>query len=156
MIHKFRANNFNLVLDINSGSVHIFDDFAYKILDYWPDKNKIFANLTSYSKNEIDSAITEIKKLESDGVLFTKDFTPLDFDNYKPVIKAMCLHVAHACNLKCRYCFAEEGNYHGKSSLMGLEIGQKAIDFLTSIASLYIMPIYFYHFIKLQFIIFFI
>lgn len=129
MIHKFQSNGFNIVLDVNSGSVHIFDDLTYKILDYWPNEDDIFSNFT-YPENEIRECINEIKELEKNGLLFTKDFAPPDIDNYKPVIKAMCLHIAHACNLKCKYCFADEGSYHGKNSLMSFEVGKKSIDFL--------------------------
>lgn len=130
MIHKFQSNGFNIVLDVNSGSVHIFDVLTYKMLDYWPDENKILNEFSTHPEEKIRECIDEIKQLESDGLLFTKDYEPPDISNYKPVIKAMCLHIAHACNLKCKYCFADEGSYHGKSALMSLEVGKKAIDFL--------------------------
>ncbi len=130
MIHKFQSNGFNLVLDVNSGAVHIFDELTYKILDFWPNEQKIFENLKTFPQSEIQEGINEIKELQKNGLLFTEDFAPPDLKNYKPVIKAMCLHVAHACNLKCKYCFAQEGSYHGENSLMSFDVGKHAIDFL--------------------------
>ena len=133
MIHIFKSGNLNIVLDVNSNALYVFDDLSYNILDYWPDQKKIFSELkNNYSREEIQECIDEIKNLEDEGLLFTKDFAPEDYNlkNYEPVIKAMCLNIAHACNLKCKYCFAEEGNYHGKKSLMSFEVGKQAIDFL--------------------------
>lgn len=130
MIHKFKSNGFNIVLDVNSGSVHIFDNLTYKILDYWPNERNVFVNLNMHPENEIRECIDEIKELEKNGLLFTKSFVPHDLNNYNPVIKAMCLHIAHACNLKCKYCFADEGSYHGENALMSFEVGKKSVDFL--------------------------
>ena len=133
MIHKFKSGNLNIVLDVNSNALHVFDDLSYKILDYWPDEKKILKELkNNYALEEIKECIDEIKNLEEQGLLFTQDIAPENFnlENYEPVIKAMCLNIAHACNLKCKYCFAEEGNYHGENALMNFETGKQAIDFL--------------------------
>ena len=130
MIHKFKSNGFNIVLDVNSSSVHVFDDISFEILDYWPDEKIIYDRLKNYPVEQIRECIDEIKTLIDQGLLFTNDAEEPNFNDYKPVIKAMCLHIAHACNLKCKYCFAQEGSYHGKNSLMSFEVGKQAIDFL--------------------------
>ena len=86
-----------------------------------------------YSENDIEEALEEIEELKEAGQLFTEDTYKdlvIDFKNRKTVVKAMCLHIAHDCNLACKYCFAEEGEYHGRRALMSLEVGKKALDFL--------------------------
>ena len=136
MIHKYRLNGFNIVLDVNSGAVHTVDDVVYDILDFYKetDADGIKARLADrYAAEEIDEGIGELKELEDNGMLFTEDvFADVipKVENRNPVVKALCLHIAHDCNLKCRYCFAEEGEYHGKRELMSPEVGKKAIDFL--------------------------
>ncbi|MDE6181814.1 MAG: thioether cross-link-forming SCIFF peptide maturase, partial [Eubacteriales bacterium] len=124
------------VLDVNSGSIHSVDELVYDLLDYYKKENienilEILKN--KYSAEDIKEAYAEIKELEENEVLFSPDIYEgvLDqVDNRQPVVKALCLHIAHDCNLKCKYCFAEEGEYHGKRSLMSAEVGKKAIDFL--------------------------
>lgn len=136
MIHKYKMNGYNIVLDVNSGSVHSVDEVVYDILDYYKkDKleNIIEILKDKYSNEDVKEAYEEIKELEKNEVLFSPDVyeNVLDkVDNRQPVVKALCLHIAHDCNLKCKYCFAEEGEYHGKRSLMSAEVGKKAIDFL--------------------------
>lgn len=136
MIHKYNMNGLNIVIDVNSGAVHIVDNIVYDILDDYESKSSdelISKYKNKYSATSITEAIEEIRQLEEDEQLFTEDiyenFIP-QFKNRNPVVKALCLHVAHDCNLKCKYCFAQEGEYHGKRSLMNIEIGKKAIDFL--------------------------
>lgn len=136
MIHKYKMNGYNIVLDVNSGSVHSVDEIVYDLLDYY--KKESIENILEilkdkYSKEEINEAYNEIKELEENEVLFSPDVYEgilEQVDNRQPVVKALCLHIAHDCNLKCKYCFAEEGEYHGKRSLMSAEVGKKAIDFL--------------------------
>lgn len=128
-------NGLYIVLDVNSGAVHIVDEIVYDVLDYYKDKSieEIYSLLSKYTKEEIDEAYSEISQLEKDNTLFSKDIYEevIDkIDRRNPVVKALCLHIAHDCNLKCKYCFAEEGEYHGKRELMSFEVGKKAIDFL--------------------------
>ncbi len=136
MIHKYKMNDLNIVLDVNSGSIHCVDDISYDILDYYKKENiESIINILKekYNDSDIREAYEELKELEENEVLFSPDiFSNIipEVDNRKPVVKALCLHIAHDCNLKCKYCFAEEGEYRGKRSLMSVEVGKKAIDFL--------------------------
>ena len=134
MIHKFTKFGMYIVLDINSGSVHIVDELSYKLLDCFEngefDENAAAALLSEYSKEEIDESVEEINALKEAGQLFTKDWHREMPYNKQSVIKAMCLHVAHDCNLSCKYCFANKGDYQGPKGLMSLEVGKKAIDFV--------------------------
>ena len=136
MIHQYKNNGYNIVMDVNSGSVHVVDDIVYDIIAIYEenDADSVKKKLSGvYSENDIEEALEEIEELKEAGQLFTedtyKDFV-IDFKNRKTVVKAMCLHIAHDCNLACRYCFAEEGEYHGRRALMSLEVGKKALDFL--------------------------
>ncbi|RDY23046.1 thioether cross-link-forming SCIFF peptide maturase [Romboutsia maritimum] len=135
MIHKFSMNGYNIVLDVNGGSVHVVDDVAYRVLDLYEDKNKeeILNELSNeYTKEQLIEAYEEISTLEKEGLLFTEDtyqFHPA-FVNRKPVVKALCLHVAHDCNLKCKYCFAAQGDFGGEKKLMSYEVGKAGIDYL--------------------------
>ncbi len=136
MIHKYSMNGFNIVLDVNSGAVHIVDDIVFDVLDFFDEKSvdEIAALLKDkYSEKEIIDAFNEILELREKELIFTDDIYEEvipKIEKRAPVVKALCLHIAHDCNLKCKYCFAEEGEYHGKRSLMSLETGKKAIDFL--------------------------
>lgn len=136
MIHKFSMNGVNVVMDVNSGAVHVVDDIVYDIIDESGDFNeeqifKMFSD--KYDDTELVEAVEELRQLKESEVLFTPDeyesILP-QVKNRNPVVKALCLHVAHDCNLKCEYCFAEEGEYHGHRSLMSAEIGKAALDFL--------------------------
>ena len=136
MIHKYSMNGLFIVLDVNSGAVHIVDEIVYDVLDYYKSESeeKIIELLSSkYSKDDILSALADIKELEENKMLYTEDIYEAvipKIEKRDPVVKALCLHIAHDCNLKCKYCFAEEGEYHGKRELMSLEVGKKAIDML--------------------------
>ena len=136
MIHQYKSNGYNIVLDVNSGSVHVVDDIVYDIIELYEDNDsrKIKEVLSEkYQKADIDEALEEIEELKKSGQLFAEDTykdVVVDFKNRKTVVKAMCLHIAHDCNLACKYCFAEEGEYHGRRALMSLEVGKKALDFL--------------------------
>lgn len=136
MIHKYSMNGINIVIDVNSGAVHVVDDILYNILEdykYKTEEEIVCQYMAKYNVEDIKEAIKEIKQLEISEQLFTddiyEDFVP-SFKNRNPVVKALCLHIAHDCNLKCKYCFAEEGEYHGKRSLMSADVGKKAIDFI--------------------------
>ncbi|MDO5388217.1 MAG: thioether cross-link-forming SCIFF peptide maturase [Clostridia bacterium] len=136
MIHKYTMNGLFIVLDVNSGAVHIVDEIVYDVLDYYKElslDNIILKLKDKYAEDKIKEAYDEIKELENEKMLYTEDVykevIPL-IEKRDPVVKALCLHIAHDCNLKCKYCFAEEGEYHGKRELMSSEVGKKAIDFL--------------------------
>lgn len=132
-IHMFQMNEKNIVLDINSGSVHVVDEIVWDIIKLYEDKSleSIINDLKNkYNQDDILEAYKEIQTLVDNELLFTKEEN-LNI-NYNPqnIVKALCLHVAHDCNLKCEYCFASQGDFKGQRLLMPLEIGKKALDFL--------------------------
>lgn len=136
MIHKFRFESSNILMDIHSGAIHIVDDVAYAIADDVLTMNKeelIKKYEKQYAKEELCEAVEELLTLKGDQMLDTEDmyteFVPA-FMKREPVVKALCLHVAHDCNLACKYCFAGEGEYHGERGMMTAEVGKAAIDFL--------------------------
>lgn len=149
MIHQYINNGFHIILDVNSGAVHSVDAVMYDAVaaakELIPDMEKpeklsgqvteaVISRLKdSYPEAEIAEALEEIQYLIDAGELFSKDVYHdyiVDFKKRKTVVKALCLHIAHDCNLACQYCFAEEGEYHGRRALMSFEVGKKAIDFL--------------------------
>ncbi|MBQ3516230.1 MAG: thioether cross-link-forming SCIFF peptide maturase, partial [Lachnospiraceae bacterium] len=157
MIHQYKNNGYHIVLDVNSGCVHAVDELVYDLLPFFEKEEKekridpeymynvvCSAKQTFYTENEsgeriqaaevdFKEAIEEIIALISEDMLFAEDiYEPYidTFKNRQPVVKALCLHIAHDCNLGCKYCFAEEGEYHGRRALMSFEIGKKALDFL--------------------------
>ncbi|SCL95662.1 thioether cross-link-forming SCIFF peptide maturase [Sporanaerobacter sp. PP17-6a] len=134
-IHKFSLNDRNIVLDINSGAVHVVDDIVYDMLDFYEKytKEEILDKLSSkYSKKDLEEAYEEISELKKEGMLFSDE---IDMGNIKyneqNVVKALCLHVAHDCNLRCKYCFASQGDFKGERLLMPLEVGRKALEFIS-------------------------
>ena len=133
-IHKFYLNNEYIVLDVNSGAVHVIDKIVYDVLDYF--KEETLENIISklepvYDKEDIKEVYEEITYLVDEGMLFTEETELGDIVyNKDNVVKAMCLHIAHDCNLKCNYCFASQGNFKGERSHMSLETGKKALEFL--------------------------
>lgn len=148
MIHQYKNNGYNIVLDVNSGSVHVVDDLTY---DCIPVLESILdAGLSGESaadacleacetikgtREQKEEVIAELLELKEAGQLFAPDIYEnyiIDFKKRKTVVKALCLHIAHDCNLACKYCFAEEGEYHGRRALMSLEVGKKALDFLVA------------------------
>lgn len=135
MIHKFSMNGYNIVLNVNGGAVHVLDDVAYDLLDFYKEKSKeeILEILKSkYQEEKINEAYEEILNLEKEGLLYTEDtyqYHP-SFVHREPVVKALCLNVAHDCNLKCKYCFAAQGDFGGEKELMSFEVGKAAIDYL--------------------------
>ena len=142
MIHQYKLNGYNIVLDTYSGAIHTVDDLAYDIISLYKEKSTeeiITSMLEKYkadktvTREEILSCIEDIKELEKAGKLFSKDIyknRTFDFKNRKTDIKALCLHVAHTCNLNCEYCFASQGKYHGERAIMPYEVGKRALDFL--------------------------
>ena len=133
MVHQYKNNGYNIVLDVCSGSVHVVDDLVYDIIAMYKDKtlDEISESIQetygdTYSKDDIKDAYSDIKELEDAGQLFTEDVYKdiiIDFKKRKTVVKALCLHIAHDCNLACKYCFAEEGEYHGRRALRTYELG---------------------------------
>ena len=142
MIHQYKLNGYNIVLDPASGSVHTVDEVAYDIIAMYKTSSpeeivskvmKKYGHLEDVNEGEILECIEDIKALEAAGKLFTEDAyegLATNFKNNSKVIKALCLHVAHTCNLNCSYCFASQGKYHGDRALMSFEVGKQAFDFL--------------------------
>lgn len=149
MIHQYKSNGYNIILDVNSGSVHIVDDVVYDIVamlepvmgelaaaEPIPEtaRQAVCGKLNPvYGAADVTEALEEVQELIDAEELYAKDIYQeyiIDFKKRQTVVKALCLHIAHDCNLSCRYCFAEEGEYHGRRALMSFETGRKALDFL--------------------------
>ena len=142
MVHQYKLNGCNIVLDTCSGSVHVVDDVAYDIIALYKERSAeeiVSAMLEKYGDRpdvtgeDLRGCIEDVRALEEAGKLYTPDtFEPMafDFKNRSAVVKALCLHVAHTCNLNCSYCFASQGKYHGDRALMSFEVGRRALDFL--------------------------
>lgn len=142
MIHCYKLNGYNIVLDVFSGSVHSVDDLAYDIISLYEKESKEsitkmmlekYKDDKTVNENEIKEVFNDIETLKRENKLFTEDSfedKAFDFKNRNTVSKALCLHVAHTCNLNCEYCFASQGKYHGERALMSFEVGKRAIDFL--------------------------
>ena len=135
MIHKYKMKGQYIVMDINSGAVHLVNDIVYDILDYYQEKKEeeiIELLQNQYRPEQIREAFGEITFLVQEGMLFTDDsqVTMDMLEGRGSVIKAMCLHVAHDCNMTCKYCFGDKGAFEGIRSLLSYETGKKAIDFL--------------------------
>lgn len=148
MVHQFKNNGYNIVMDVNSGAVHVVDDLVYDIIyemnlesgdssrsSGGSQKTVPGSQKTVNDSSEYEEAYKEVKKLIDQGKLFTKDtYMPYlkSFDSRPIVVKAICMHIAHDCNLACKYCFAGKGEYQGERELMSPETGKKAIDFLVA------------------------
>lgn len=144
MIHQYKLNGFNIVIDVYSGTVHNVDDVAYDCIALYEKESResiISLMLNKYSsrddvtKEELEKLLDDIESLKTNGKLFSKDNygdIAFDFKKRNTVIKALCLHVAHTCNLNCNYCFASQGKYHGERALMSFEVGKQALDFLVA------------------------
>ena len=140
MVHCYKLGGLNIVLDICSGSVHVVDEAAYDVIEMYETVDhdeiaaRVLAKYPNVSKEEVAECFAQIEELKSMGKLFTPDtFAPIA-DTLKRkttgVVKALCLHVAHTCNLNCAYCFAGQGEYQGERGLMSYEVGKQALDFL--------------------------
>ncbi|MBM7561622.1 thioether cross-link-forming SCIFF peptide maturase [Fusibacter tunisiensis] len=137
MIHKFKQGDMYFVLDVNSGAVHVIDKIVFDVLDYYPEKSPvevIRALKDSYSEEEVREALSDVDYLIEEDMLFTDDkyVNSIEFQNRSPIVKAMCLHIAHDCNLRCAYCFASQGDFQGTRSMMSYEVGKKALDMLVA------------------------
>ena len=138
MGHQYKNNGYDIVLDVNSGAIHVVDDVTYDVIGMFEEHSagEIIAALKDrYPEAEIKEAIEEVQTLKDNGDLFTEDSYETyitDFKKRPTVVKALCLHIAHDCNLACQYCFAEEGEYHGRRALMSYETGKQALDFLVA------------------------
>ncbi len=134
MIHKYKLNNLKIVIDVHSGTVHSVDDITFDILDiYSCDLEDIVTKLSDkYSALEIKEAYSELKELENTGLLFSSDayMDKVLGEEREFNTKALCLNIAHDCNIRCGYCFASTGDYHGGRKLMPLEVAKQAIDFV--------------------------
>ena len=142
MVHQYKLNGYNIVLDTASGSVHLVDEVAYDIISMYENHTKEeiteeilkkYKNTPDVNKEEIEECINDIKALIEEEKLFSQDKyerLAYEYKNNSKVIKALCLHVAHTCNLNCSYCFASQGKYQGERALMSFETGKRAFDFL--------------------------
>lgn len=144
MVHQYINNGYHIVLDVNSGCVHVVDELAYDVIpivekllaQQVEEKEQIVeeaARQLSMEQAQVEETVEEILSLKEEGMLFTEDVYEKyidSFQNRETVVKALCLHIAHDCNLACKYCFAGEGEYHGQRVLMSLDVGKKALDFL--------------------------
>ena len=142
MVHQYKLNGYNIVLDTASGSVHTVDEVAYDIIEMYKTHSeseivaeimKRYGHLEDVNETEILECIEDIRGLEAAGKLYSQDVyegLATNFKNNSKVVKALCLHVAHTCNLNCSYCFASQGKYQGDRALMSFEVGKRALDFL--------------------------
>ena len=152
VVHQYESNGYHIVLDVNSGCVHVVDELTYRVI---PVAEEAFAQnvetedeVTAYIQKRLSDSgagpvdyaalrevVGEILELRAAGMLYTEDVYEKyigEFKERETVVKALCLHVAHDCNLACKYCFAGEGEYHGRRELMSCEVGRKALDFLVA------------------------
>ena len=143
MIHQYQLGGYNIVLDICSGSVHAVDELAYDVIALFETERRDaiieklwekYQGTDGVTPDEISECYDQIARLKAAGKLFTEDsFAPMAGElkaKTSGVIKALCLHIAHTCNLNCSYCFASQGKYHGDRALMSFEVGKRALDFL--------------------------
>ena len=139
MIHKYFLNGYYIVIDTNSGAVHIVDELAYRLLDFFTEKLKgecpeeIISTLVNegFDKQDIIDTYAELKALCDDDSLFSEDtYRPFADMLTEAPIKSMCLNISHDCNLRCEYCFAAQGDFGHGRKLMPFEVGKAAIDFL--------------------------
>ena len=139
MVHQYKLNGYNIILDTASGSVHTVDEVAYDIIKMYKTSTAkeitetIVNKYEGVTENDVLECLDDIKALEDAGKLYSKDeYEELacNYKNNSRVIKALCLHVAHTCNLNCSYCFASQGKYQGDRAIMSYEVGKRAFDFL--------------------------
>ncbi len=138
MVHTFRQNGYNVALDSASGSVHCVDDVAFDVINAYENTSRVEIIRTVSSKHNVSEqdvieCLEDVDGLKAEGLLFAEDTFRPDVEKLAKrdtVVKALCLHVAHTCNLNCEYCFAAQGKYHGERALMSFEVGKRALDFL--------------------------
>lgn len=132
LIHKMRLDDYKAVLDVNSGAVHLVDDMIYGLLDVFNGDNAeeaVAAMKDRYDEAELREAIEELTELKNEGLLFSPEFEVPPTFSETPVLKSLCLHIAHDCNLRCGYCFAGTGDFGGCRALMSKEVAEKAVEF---------------------------
>ena len=145
MVHCYKLSGLNIVLDVYSGSIHVVDDATYDIIEMYEDKSRDeikkiilekYEGTGEVTDGEIDECFAQLEELKAQGKLFTSDSFEGMAGKLKErsagVVKALCLHVAHVCNLNCSYCFASQGKYHGDRAIMSYEVGKQALDFLVA------------------------
>ena len=143
MIHQYKLGGFNIVLDVCSGSVHVVDEVAYDIISLFETSDEAtilaamaekYAHRKDITGEDIAECYAQVRALKEAGKLFAPDtFEPIAGtlkQKTAGVVKALCLHIAHTCNLNCSYCFASQGKYHGERAIMSFEVGKRALDFL--------------------------
>lgn len=143
MIHQYKLGGYNIVLDVCSGSVHVVDEVAYDIIAMFEEHEKAeilsamakkYADREEITESDIEDCYAQVEGLKERGKLFAPDtFEPMAGHlkaKTSGVVKALCIHIAHTCNLNCEYCFASQGKYHGERAMMSLEVGKRALDFL--------------------------
>lgn len=143
MIHQYKLGGMNIVLDVCSGSVHVVDDVAYDVIGMAENMSRVdivkklsekYSSREDIGNADIEECIDDVEELKKEGLLFAPDtFEPMAGalkEKTSGVVKALCLHVAHTCNLNCSYCFASQGKYHGDRAVMSYEVGKRALDFL--------------------------
>ena len=143
MIHQYKLGGYNIVLDVCSGSVHVVDEVAYDMISLFEgsDREAVisaaaekYAGREGITRRDLEECYDQVAALRDAGQLFTPDtFEPMAGslkEKTAGVVKALCLHVAHTCNLNCAYCFASQGKYHGERAVMSFEVGKQALDFL--------------------------
>lgn len=143
MMHQYKLNGFNIVLDTCSGAIHVVDEVAYDMIAMYKEKNadeliaemlEKYAHREDVTEEDLKYCLEDIEALIKAGKLYTEDTFEDVAGTFKErsgnVIKALCLHVAHTCNLNCAYCFASQGKYHGERAVMSFEVGKRALDFL--------------------------
>ena len=139
MVHQYKLNGYDIVLDTASGSIHLVDDVAYDIIEMYKSRSAdeicaaVCDKYPDVTRSDVLECLDDVAELEREHKLFTPDdYDQLaaDYKGSSHVIKALCLHVAHTCNLNCSYCFASQGKYHGESAIMSFDVGKRALDFL--------------------------
>ena len=143
MIHQYKLGGYNIVLDVCSGSVHVVDEVAYDIIAMFEESSRErilaamaekYAGREDISSDDLEECYAQVQALKDSGKLFAPDtFEPMAGklkEKTSGVIKALCMHIAHTCNLNCEYCFASQGKYHGDRAVMSFDVGKRALDFL--------------------------
>lgn len=135
MVHQYKNNGYDIVLDVNSGAIHVVDDVTYDVIALYEGhtREEIVNSLRErYPETEVEEALDEVQMLVDNEELFTKDTYEnyiMDFKKRPTVVKALCLHIAHDCNLACRYCFAEEVSTTEEGLLCPLKSGRRHLIF---------------------------
>lgn len=142
MIHCYKSNGYNIIIDGNSGAVHSVDEVAYDVISLYENNTRDeivklmlekYKNKPDVTESEIRDVFDDIEELKAQNKLFSKDVfadKAFDFKKRQCTVKALCLHIAHDCNLACKYCFGGKGEYNGERSLMSYEVGKASLDFL--------------------------